>query len=128
MLYAVPTSIRNTFPSLLNSIDLQLQPFNLARCDERTLYIPISLKYAGNEVVCDVIYLVDKIDLFGAISLNNYYNDVRDFFNNHFNYTLMYSDEQQLAKIVSSSPRFQQYLKQFTIRFPKHISNKTFPV
>ena len=128
MLYAVPTKIRHTFPSLLSIIDLQLRPFNLARCDERTLYIPISLKYAGNEVVCDVIYLVDKIDLFGTISLNDYYNDVRDFFYTHFNYTLLYNDEQQLAKIVSSSPLFRQYLNQYTIRFPKHILNKTFPV
>lgn len=128
MVYAITSNIPTAFTGMLNNVDIQLEPFNLNRCDERTLYIPISLKAKGNKVVCDLIYLVDKHEMLGAISLNERYDYARDFFNNHFNYSLLYADEQHLAKIVSQTAQFKQYLKQYATHYPKHITNKTFPM
>lgn len=128
MVGATTMNIATTFTGLLNNVQLKLEPFNMNRCDERTLYVPVSLHYKDNSVQFDIIYLVDKQELFGAISLNDYYDKARDFFTRHFNYDLYYHDEQHLAKMVSSSPQFKKYLQQYAATYPKHVENKTFPL
>ena len=115
-----------SFSNLLHSIEIQVQSFNLNRCDERTLYIPIALQTSNEKILCDLIYLIDKQDLFGAVSLNHHYDHVRDFFMKHFNYELLYTDEQSIAKIVSDSPQFSIYLNQYAATYPKYVQPKFF--
>ena len=122
----ISLSNKHTFQSLITLINIRLQPFNLDRCDERTLYIPISIEKENNRSACDLIYLIDKQDLYGAISLNERYDAARDFFLKHFNYELLYSDEQHIAKIVSDSKQFKTYLKKYADVYPKYVQPKFF--
>lgn len=111
------------FNSLLNRFNIHMQPFDIKRCDERTLYIPITIEKENDKSDCDLIYLIDKKDLYGAISLNERYDKARHFFVKHFNYELLYDDEQHIAKIVSSSPQFKNYLQSYATVYPKYVQS-----
>ena len=117
----------NRFHNYLSSVKVQIEVFDINRCDERTLYIPISLQKNNDKVKCDLIFLVDKKNIYGAISLNEHYDSARDFFIRHFNYELLYIDEQYIAKIVSSSPQFTHCMSQFAAMYPKYIQSYTIP-
>ncbi|WP_332648512.1 hypothetical protein [Lysinibacillus sp. 54212] len=115
-----------SFREVLDRVNVQFYEFSLDRCDERTFYITISLSYNGTKVICDLIYLIDKSDLYGAISLNEKYDFARSFFKNHFGYNLLYSDEQNLAKIISQSHDFNRCLRQYSSIYPKYVQPKFF--
>ena len=114
------------FTEILKNIDLRFFEFNMNRCDERTLYVSISLSSKPGNAVCDLIYLIDKNDLYGAISLNEKYDTVRNFFKKHFNYDLLYSDEQIIAKMISQTKEFKHCLERFAKLYPKHVQPKFF--
>lgn len=115
-----------SFQEVLEHVNVQFYEFSLDRCDERTFYITISLSYNHSKVNCDLIYLIDKNDLYGAISLNDKYDSARNFFKNHFDYNLLYSDEQNLAKIISQSHEFIRCLRQYSSIYPKYVQPKFF--
>lgn len=119
----------NIIPSLkkfFHELELQIDRLDLNRCDERTLYIPITLQYKGHKAACDLIYLIDKEDLYGAISLNEKYDHARNFFLQHFQYELLYRDELFIADILRHSTTFKQHLKAYAEKYPKHIKQKFF--
>ena len=114
------------FSSILKDTDIKFFEFNMNRCDERTLYVSISLSTNRDKVVCDLIYLIDKSDLYGAISLNDKYDNARNFFKKNFGYDLMYSDEQAIAKLISETSKFKHCLKQYASAYPKYVQSKFF--
>ena len=115
-----------SFTSILQKIDVKLFNFSIGRCDERTLYVSISISTSQEWVVCDLIYLIDKNDLYGAISLNDKYDYARKFFKKNFDYDLLYSDEQAIAKIISKTSTFKHCLKKYANRYPKYVQSKFF--
>ena len=114
------------FAAVLKDTDIKFFEFNMNRCDERTLYVSISLSTNRDKVVCDLIYLIDKSDLYGAISLNDKYDNARNFFKKNFGYDLMYSDEQAIAKLISETSKFKHCLKQYASVYPKYVQSKFF--
>lgn len=114
------------FATILKDTDIKFFEFNMNRCDERTLYISISISTKRDRVVCDLIYLIDKSDLYGAISLNDKYDHARNFFKNNFGYDLLYSDEQAIAKLINETPKFKHCLKQYASVYPKYVQSKFF--
>ena len=112
------------FATILKEADIKFFEFNMNRCDERTLYISISISTKRDRVVCDLIYLIDKSDLYGAISLNDKYDHARHFFKKNFGYDLLYSDEQAIAKLISETPKFKHCLKQYASVYPKYVQSK----
>ena len=114
------------FSLILKDTDIKFFEFNMNRCDERTLYVSISISTNRDRVVCDLIYLIDKNDLYGAISLNDKYDNARNFFKNNFGYDLLYSDEQAIAKIISKTSKFKHCLKQYASVYPKYVQPKFF--
>ena len=114
------------FATILKEIEVKFFEFNMKRCDERTLYISISISTKRDRAICDFIYLIDKSDLYGAISLNDKYDAARDFFKINFDYDLLYSDEQILAKLISKTPTFKHCLKQYARVYPKYVQAKFF--
>lgn len=108
------------FETILPQLSLGIHNFDLTRCDERTFYITIEVKYAQDCTVCDLIFLIDRNELFGAISLNHLYENVQQFFLNHFNYQMRYSDEMRIAKIITSHPQLTKYVHKYSQKFPKH--------
>ncbi|MFF5995313.1 hypothetical protein AAGS61_11210 [Lysinibacillus sp. KU-BSD001] len=114
------------FTEILKHIDLRFFEFNMNRCDERTLYVSISISSKQGNAICDLIYLIDKNDLYGAISLNEKYDTVRNFFKTHFNYDLLYSDEQIIAKMICQTKEFKHCLERFAKLYPKHVQSKFF--
>ena len=114
------------FAAILSDTDIKFFEFNMNRCDERTLYISISISTNRDRVVCDLIYLIDKSDLYGAISLNDKYDHARNFFKKNFDYDLLYSDEQAIAKLISETSKFKHCLKQYASVYPKYVQSKFF--
>ena len=114
------------FSAILKDMDIKFFEFNMNRCDERTLYISISISTNRDRAICDLIYLIDKSDLYGAISLNDKYDHARNFFKNNFGYDLLYSDEQTIAKLISETPKFKHCLKQYASVYPKYVQSKFF--
>ena len=114
------------FEKILKGTDIKFFEFNMNRCDERTFYISISLSTQRDRTICDLIYLLDKHDLYGAISLNDKYDHARNFFKKNFGYNLLYSDEQTIAKMISVSSKFKHCLKQYANVYPKYVQAKFF--
>lgn len=114
------------FSAILKDTDIKFFEFNMNRCDERTLYISISISTKRDRVVCDLIYLIDKSDLYGAISLNDKYDHARNFFKKNFGYDLLYSDEQAIAKLIIETSKFKHCLKQYASVYPKYVQSKFF--
>lgn len=110
-----------SFQEVVERTHIRFYEFSLDRCDERTFYITISLSNNHSKVICDLIYLIDKSDLYGAISLNDKYDFARQFFKNHFDYDLLYSNEQTIAKIISQTPEFNRCLRQYSSIYPKYV-------
>jgi len=115
-----------SFASILKETDIKFFEFNMNRCDERTLYVSISISINRDRVICDLIYLIDKNDLYGAISLNDKYDNARNFFKKNFGYDLLYSDEQTIAKLISGTSKFKHCLKQYASVYPKYVQSKFF--
>lgn len=107
-----------------DEIDIQISKFDLNRCDERTLYLTITIEYKAHKTVGDLIFLIDKEELYGAISLNEKYNQVRHFFLQHFKHELLYRDELYLAETLRKTPTFKQCLKKYAEKYPKHMKQK----
>ena len=116
----------NLFDTILQSCNITFYDFDLTKCDERTFYISISVSANNKKVVGDLIFLIDKQDLYGAISLNEKYNAFRNFFKQQFHYDLLYTDEQTIAKIVCQSSHFKQCFKHYATHYPKHVQQKFF--
>lgn len=114
------SSVSTNFSTIVNNISIQFHNFDLSRCDERTFYVTIALQYEQQLAVCDLIFLVDKEVLYGAISLNNLYEHVRIFFLKHFNYELLYKDEIYIAELVSQMTNFQESFKKYAVKYPKY--------
>ena len=114
------------FAAVLKDTDIKFFEFNMNRCDERTLYVSISISTKQDRAVCDLIYLIDKHDLYGAISLNDKYDHARNFFKKNFGYDLLYSDEQTIAKLISETSKFKHCLKQYASVYPKYVQSKFF--
>jgi len=116
------------FSTILKDTDITFFEFDINRCDERTLYISISISISTKQdrAICDLIYLIDKSDLYGAISLNDKYDFARNFFKKNYSYDLLYSDEQAIAKLISETPKFKHYLKQYASVYPKYVQSKFF--
>ena len=114
------------FVAILKDTDIKFFEFNMNRCDERTLYVSISISNNRDRAVCDLIYLIDKSDLYGAISLNDKYDNARNFFKKNFGYDLLYSDEQTIAKLISETSKFKHCLKQYASVYPKYVQSKFF--
>lgn len=108
------------FTSIVNQLSIGVHKFDLNRCDERTFYITIYVSYANQSTTCDLIFLIDRDELFGAISLNNLYENVQRFFSQHFNYQLRYTDEMHIAKIATKHPHFSDSIRTYAQKFPKH--------
>lgn len=108
------------FTTIVNQLSIGIHKFDLNRCDERTFYITINVSYANNSTICDLIFLIDRDELFGAISLNDLYENVQRFFSQHFNYQLLYTDEMQLAKLATAHPSFSESIRIYSQKFSKH--------
>ena len=107
------------FTNIVDQLSININKFDLNRCDERTFYITINLSYANHSATCDLIFLIDRDELFGAISLNNFYENVQRFFSQHFNYHLLYTDEMYIAKLVTKQPHFSESIRKYSQKFPK---------
>lgn len=101
------------FTNILKQLSIHVFKFDLSRCDERTFYITITVQYSNHSTTCDLIFLIDREELFGAISLNHLYENVQHFFAKHFNYQLLYTDEIQLAQLVTCHPKFIESMRQY---------------
>ena len=112
------SSVSTKFSSIVNNISIQVHNFDLSRCDEQTFYVTIALQYEQQRAVCDLIFLVAKEELYGAISLNHLYEDAQHFFLKHFNYALLYKDEIYIAELVSQMTNFQESFKQYAVKYP----------
>ncbi|WP_274308078.1 hypothetical protein [Solibacillus daqui] len=108
------------FTDIVNQLSIGIHTFDINRCDERTFYITINVTYANNSTTCDLIFLIDRDELFGAISLNDLYENVQHFFSQHFNYQLLYTDEMQIAKLATKHPSFSESIRKYSQKFPKH--------
>lgn len=108
------------FTNIVNKLSIGIDKFDLNRCDERTFYITINVTYANHSTTCDLIFLIDRDELFGAISLNDLYENVQRFFSQHFNYQLLYTDEMQIAKLATKHASFLESIRTYSLKFPKH--------
>ena len=112
------TSIQ--FTNILKQLSIQVHKFDLSRCDERTFYITIEVQHANHSTTCDLIFLIDRDEVFGAISLNHLYENIQQFFAKHFNYYLLYTDEIQLAQHVTTNHQFKESMRQYKKRYPNY--------
>ncbi|UDK99180.1 hypothetical protein EYB33_19630 [Lysinibacillus sphaericus] len=110
--------------NFIEHLEVAFHHFDLQRCDEKTLYVTILLKYRGQKVLCDLIYLINQQEMYGAISINEHYKHARNFIQQHFRHTLLYSDELRLAHNFMHTFPFKQTLQQFAKKYPKYITNK----
>lgn len=108
------------FKNIINQLSVGIDTFDLNRCDERTFYITIIVGHANHSTCCDLIFLIDRDELFGAISLNNLYDNIQQFFSRHFNYHLLYTDEMQLAHIATKNHKFLESIRLYTQKYPKN--------
>lgn len=114
---------RKSVNQFYNDFKVSICEFDLDRCDERTFYVTVGLEKDQKKVLCDLIYLIDKQELFGAISLNSKYDDARNFFKQQFNHDLLYSDELYIANQVTQSPEFSRYFNTYALKHPTHIKD-----
>ncbi|MEL3962286.1 hypothetical protein MKZ01_13685 [Lysinibacillus endophyticus] len=103
-----------SFTSILQQLSIDFHSIPEAKCDERTLYITISLSYYSKKSICDLIFLLDRPTLAGAISLNEHYDPIRRFFMEHFDYTLCYEDEILIANTFMKTNRFKEIYTNYT--------------
>lgn len=111
-------------PQFFQLLEVSYHSFNLNRCDEKTFYISVELKYKNNKVLCDFIYILDQPEMYGAISINERYKQAELFIKQQFNQSLMYSHEVRLAHHFSKSTFFKRHLEQFAKKYPKFVTNK----
>ncbi|SOC16723.1 hypothetical protein SAMN05880501_10988 [Ureibacillus xyleni] len=111
------------FTSILQQLKIDFQCIPEAKCDERTLYITISLSYQNKKSVCDLIFLLDRPTLTGAISLNEQYDQIRKFFIEQFNYTLRYEDEILIANNFMQTNQFKEIFKDFNSKIKRPHEN-----
>jgi sensor histidine kinase regulating citrate/malate metabolism len=119
--------IEENFPSVssfIQQLEVAFHHFDLQRCDEKTLYVTIFLKYRGQKVLCDFIYIINHQEMFGAISINEHYKHARNFIQQHFHHILLYSDELRLAQNFMNTFHFKQSLQQFAKKYPKFMTHK----
>ncbi|WP_369436390.1 hypothetical protein [Lysinibacillus fusiformis] len=107
--------------SFIQKLQVDFHHFNLQRCDEKTLYITVLLKYRAQQVLCDFIYIMDQQEVYGAISINEHYANAKKFIQQHFHHTLRYSDELLLAKNFMDTTFFKKSVRQFAKQYPKFI-------
>ncbi len=110
--------------NFIEQLEVAFHHFDLQRCDEKTLYVTILLKYRGQKVLCDLIYLINQQEMYGAISINEHYKHARNFIQQHFRHILHYSDELRLAQNFMHTFHFKQALQQFAKKYPKYVTNK----
>lgn len=115
----------SNLPKFFHLLEVSYHSFNLNRCDEKTFYISVELKYKANKVLCDFIYILDKPEMYGAISINEHYKQAVHFIKQQFNHSLMYADELKLAHRFSKSPFFKRNIEQFASKYPKFMMNIT---
>ncbi|MEG0473772.1 MAG: hypothetical protein RR588_15680 [Solibacillus sp.] len=120
-LFQVKTT--QNFNNILTKLSISIYKFDINHCDERNFYITIRFWYANQFVFGDLIYLLDREEFFGALSLNNSYTNVQHFFENHFNYQLLYADERHIARLVAANPKFLEYIQQYKSKFPQYKLN-----
>ncbi|MGE7091566.1 hypothetical protein ACQKII_08975 [Lysinibacillus sp. NPDC048646] len=112
----------SSVPSFIQKLEVAPHHFDLQRCDEKTLYIKVVLKYRAHQVLCDFIYIMDQQEVYGAISINEHYANAKKFIKQHFGHTLIYSDELLLAKNFMGTTFFFKSVRQFAKQYPKFIS------
>lgn len=112
------------FNKITQQIRITFHEFDIKRCDERTFYITISLQFKHHKEICDLIFLVDQDELYGAISLNNRYENAQKFFSNHFNYSMLYTDELYIANSASKSAQFKKCFSHYATKYPKYAMAK----
>lgn len=117
---------RKSVKQLSNDFKAKIYEFDLNRCDKRTFYVTINLEKDGDNALCDLIFLIDKQELFGAISLNSKYDEARKFFKTHFDHDLLYSDELYIANQIKNSPEFSQHLNTYALKYPTHMKEGFF--
>ncbi|MEK5233255.1 hypothetical protein MHB42_16145 [Lysinibacillus sp. FSL K6-0232] len=110
--------------NFIQQVEVVFHHFDVERCDDKTLYIAVLLKYDIHKVLCDFIYIIDQQDIYGAISINKHYENARKFIQQHFQQFLLYSDELLLAKNFMHTHAFKQCLQQFMKKYPTIISSK----
>lgn len=110
--------------SFIQKLEVVFHHFDLQRCDEKTLYVTIFLKYRGQKVLCDFIYIINHQEMYGAISINEHYKHARNFIQQHFHHILLYSDELRLARNFMNTFHFKQSLQQFAKIYPRFLANK----
>lgn len=108
----------------MKHIRITFHDFDMKRCDERTFYITVSLHYNQYKEICDLIFLVDKDELYGAISLNHRYENAQNFFQKHFNYSMLYLDELHVASYASTCAQFKKCFSQYAGKYPKYATVK----
>lgn len=96
------------FSTILKEINITFENIPKNKCDERTLYVTMSISHNQEKVAFDLIFLLDRPQTFGAISINEQYEKVRNFFVHHFNYTLNYEDEIVLGKRFMETNKFKE--------------------
>lgn len=114
----------SNLPEFFHLIEISYHSFDLERCDEKTFYISVELKHKAHKVVCDLIYILNQSEMYGAISINEHYHQTKHFIQQQFNHTLMYSDEMMLAHRFSKSTFFKQHIEQFAKKYPKFIMSR----
>ena len=110
--------------SFIEQLEVAFHHFDLHRCDEKTLYVTILLKYRGQQVLCDFIYIMNHQEMYGAISINEHYKHARNFIQQHFHHILLYSDELRLARNFMNTTHFKINFQQFAKKYPKYTANK----
>ncbi|MFJ7735065.1 hypothetical protein ACIQ2D_01885 [Lysinibacillus sp. NPDC097287] len=110
-------------PAFFQQLEVSYHSFNLNRCDEKTFYISVELCYKAKKVLCDLIYIIDHPDKYGAISINKHYLPAKHFIEQHFHHSLMYSDEIQLAYNFAKTNSYHQNIQQFAKKYPKYMRN-----
>ncbi|MGN4127355.1 hypothetical protein ACMGD3_20440 [Lysinibacillus sphaericus] len=108
--------------SFIHKIEVTFHYFDLQRCDERTFFITVILKYRAHQLLCDFIYILDHPEVYSAISINEHYANAKKFFEQHVHHTLLYSDELLLAQNFMDTSSFKKSIRQFAKKYPKYIS------
>ncbi len=114
----------SSVPSFIQQLEVAFHNFDIERCDEKTFYITVLLKYRMHKVLCDFIYIIDQEEIYGAISINKHYEHARNFIQQHFRHVLMYSDEIKLAKDFMDTIFFKRNIQLFAKKYPKFVASK----
>ncbi|WP_155593960.1 hypothetical protein [Lysinibacillus cavernae] len=123
-MFILKNSNRTSISNFIHQVKVAFHHFDVERCDEKTLYVSVLLKYGTHKILCDFIYIIDQQEIYGAISINKHYEKAREFVHQHFQQFLLYSDEMILAKNFMNTVSFKQCLQQFAKRYPTYISSK----